>query len=74
MVHNQCKGEPPIVLYPDECWFCGCCVDHCPSEAIELVHPVSQRACWKRKDTGEFFRIGMHDPPPPNERPPVGGW
>jgi hypothetical protein len=39
-----------------------------------MVHPVSQRACWKRKDTGEFFRVGMHDPPSPNERPPVGGW
>ena len=74
MVHNHRKGEPPIVLYPDECWFCGCCVDHCSSKAIEMVHPVGQKACWKRKDTGEFFRVGMPDPPPPNERPPVGGW
>ena len=19
------QDQPPVVLYPDECWFCGCC-------------------------------------------------
>jgi hypothetical protein len=36
-----------------------------------LVHPLSQRVCWKRKDTGAFFRIGMGNPPPPNKKPLV---
>jgi NAD-dependent dihydropyrimidine dehydrogenase PreA subunit len=68
-------GGPPVVLYPDECWFCGCCVDHCPVPgAIRMDHPMNQNACWIRKDTGEYFRIGMKNPPPPNLRPPVGGW
>ena len=64
---------PPIVLYPDDCWFCGTCVEECPAEgAIRMEHPLNQRVGWKRKDTGELFRIGMKDPPPPNKRPPVG--
>jgi hypothetical protein len=28
---------------------------------------------WRRKDTGEYFRLGMKYPPPPNTRPPSGG-
>jgi len=73
MVHNPKKGEPPIVLYPDECWFCGCCVEDCPVPgAITMQHPLNQSVGWKRKDTGELFRLGMKNPPPPNTRPPVG--
>lgn len=65
--------KPPLVLYPDECWFCGTCVEECPVEgAIRLEHPLNQRVAWKRKDTGELFRRGMKNPPPPNLRPPVG--
>lgn len=74
---NPEKGKPPIVLYPDECWYGGCCVEMCPlweKGAIKLKHPVMQRVRWKRKETGEHFRIGMPNPPPPNLRPPVGGW
>lgn len=65
--------EPPIVLYSDECWFCGTCVEECPVKgAIRMEHPLNQKVGWKRKDSGELFRIGMKDPPPPNNRPPVG--
>jgi len=77
LVPNVEKGKPPIVLYPEECWYGGCCVAMCPLRfegAIKLVQPVMQRVRWKRKETGEHFRIGMPDPPPPNTRPPVGGW
>ncbi len=75
LVPSTKKGQPPEVLYPDECWFCGCCAGDCPTAgAITMNHPLSQRAAWKRKETGEFFRIGMSDPPPPCTRPPVGGW
>ncbi len=69
---NTEKGKPPVIAYPDECWFCGCCVFDCPSKAIQLVHPLNQRVAWKRKGTGEFYRMGMKNPPPPNTRPPVG--
>lgn len=73
LVPNPSKGEPPIVLYPDECWFCGCCTKHCPvPDAIKMEHPLTQKVGWKRKDTNECFRIGMKNPPPPNTRPPVG--
>jgi NAD-dependent dihydropyrimidine dehydrogenase PreA subunit len=74
------KGKPPIVLYPDECWYCGSCVMECPTwqkepvKPITLKHPMMQRVRWKRKATGEQFRVGMKNPPAPNTRPPVGGW
>jgi Na+-translocating ferredoxin:NAD+ oxidoreductase RNF subunit RnfB len=75
MVPNEVEGRPPLVVFPDECWFCGCCVGHCPSPgAITMHHPLAQRVGWKRKGSEEFFRIGMKNPPPPNTRPPVGGW
>ena len=65
--------NPPLVLYPDECWFCGTCVEECPVPgAIRMEHPLNQKVGWKRKDTGELFRIGMKNPPTPNTRPPVG--
>lgn len=73
MVPNPEKDKPPIVLYPDECWFCGSCVEHCPVPgAIKMEHPLTLRIGWKRKATGEYFRVGMANPPPPNTRPPVG--
>lgn len=52
------KGEPPIILYPEECWYCGVCVDDCAhTGGIRLNHPLQQRARWKRKKTGEHFRV-----------------
>ena len=72
LVPNPDKSKPPIVLYPDECWFCGSCVAHCPCPgAIAMEHPLNQKAGWKRKETGEFFRIGMKNTPLPNTKPPV---
>ena len=74
MMPNPEKKKPPIVLYPDECWFCGCCVEECNrSGAIKMLHPLNQSivVSWKRKETGEYFRLGMKNPPPPNTRPPV---
>ena len=75
MMPNPEKGKPPIVLYPDECWYCGCCVMECKREgAIRMVLPLNQSVVvsWKRKATGEIFRPGMRNPPPPNTRPPSG--
>jgi NAD-dependent dihydropyrimidine dehydrogenase PreA subunit len=66
------EGEPPVVLYPEECWFCGCCTFHCPVPgAIRVEYPLNQRIGWKRMETGEYFRIGMKNPPPPSNRRPV---
>ncbi len=65
--------EPPIILYPDECWFCGTCVEECPAKgAIRMEHPLNQRVGWKRKESGELFRVGQKDPPKPYTVPPVG--
>lgn len=72
MVPNPENGGPPVTLYPDECWYCGCCLFHCPVPgAISIEYPLNQRVGWKRKETGEYFRIGMKNPPPTSDRLPV---
>ena len=44
-IPNPEKGKPPIVLYPGECYYCGCCVMVCPNKgAIELSHPLMNQA------------------------------
>lgn len=73
IMKNPEKGQPPIVVYPDECWFCGCCVEACKTGAIEMHFPINQRIFFKRKETGEIFRIGGPDSPPQSYfEPPVG--
>lgn len=72
-VHAPEEGAPPLVLFPDECWFCGDCVGHCPSPgAIRLHLPITEKVGWKDKQTGERYRLGMKDPPPANPKRPVG--
>jgi NAD-dependent dihydropyrimidine dehydrogenase PreA subunit len=52
------EGETPIILHPDECWYCGACVNECPEPgAIKINWPLQQRGYWKRKATGECFRV-----------------
>jgi ferredoxin len=67
MMPNPEKKKPPVILYPEECWFCGSCVEECPRPgAISMPHPLAQNISvnWKRKDTGEYFRIGQKNPRP----------
>jgi len=73
LMPNPEKKKPPIVLYPDECWYCGCCVLECSRPgAITMHHPMNQSVSviWKRTTTGKRFRLGMRNPPPPNTKPP----
>jgi NAD-dependent dihydropyrimidine dehydrogenase PreA subunit len=57
-IPNPEKDQPPMILFPDECWYCGTCVEDCPEQgAIRLNHPLMNRVRWKRKDTGEHFRV-----------------
>jgi NAD-dependent dihydropyrimidine dehydrogenase PreA subunit len=43
------KGGTPGVAYPDECWFCGCCVMECPAGAVSMEHPLMNRVRWVEK-------------------------
>lgn len=48
---NPKKGKPPLVRYPDECWFCGCCITDCPhgkEGAIKIMTPFQMRGSFKR--------------------------
>ncbi|WP_350340634.1 ferredoxin family protein [Candidatus Solincola tengchongensis] len=38
---NPEKGKPPLILYPDECWFCGCCVIYCPAPGFQNQSPIA---------------------------------
>ena len=70
---NPERGKPPIVAYPDECWYCACCVEACPRGALEMHLPINQRIFFKRKETGEVFRIGAKNCPSKTYfKPPVG--
>lgn len=49
-IPNPERGKQPVVLYPGECWYCGCCVMVCPYEgAIILRHPLMNQAHWVAK-------------------------
>jgi hypothetical protein len=39
-----------------------------------MLHPLNQSivVIWKRKETGQEFRLGMKNPPAPNTRPAAG--
>ncbi len=50
LLPNPEKGKPPILQYPGECWYCGCCVMECPVEGgISLRHPLMNQADWVLK-------------------------
>ena len=58
LIPNHEKGKAPIVLYPGECWYGGCCVAICPCPgAIRLNSLPANRVHWKRNTTGEDFRL-----------------
>ena len=51
---NPEEGKPPVVLYPGECWYGGCCVTICPKPGgIELRVPLANRVYWKPKPKEE---------------------
>ncbi len=46
---NVEKGQPPIIMYPGECWYDGSCVEACPIPgAITLNTLLINRVHWKR--------------------------
>jgi NAD-dependent dihydropyrimidine dehydrogenase PreA subunit len=50
LIPNPEKGRPPLMPYPGECWYGGCCVAICPKPgAIKLNIPLMNRVCWKKK-------------------------
>ena len=58
LVANPIKGKPPIIMYPEECWYAGCCVGECPVPgALKMRHPLMMRVHYKDKETGEIKRV-----------------
>jgi len=51
LLPNPEAGKPPVVQYPGECWYCGCCVMECPVPgAITLRHPLMNQVRWVAKN------------------------
>ncbi len=71
---NPEKGKPPILAYPDECWYCACCVEACPTGALQMRLPINQRVCFKDKETGQLYRMGADGNPPKSFFLPPYGW
>jgi NAD-dependent dihydropyrimidine dehydrogenase PreA subunit len=43
---NPLKGKPPRAKYPEDCSFCGACIEHCPHAkkgAIRIQTPFQMR-------------------------------
>jgi NAD-dependent dihydropyrimidine dehydrogenase PreA subunit len=54
-IPHPVKGKPPIILHPEECWYCGCCANDCPTPgAIAFNWPLALRGYWKNKETGKI--------------------
>jgi NAD-dependent dihydropyrimidine dehydrogenase PreA subunit len=58
-MENEEKGKPPIVAYPEECWFDGSCVEMCPQRhkgAIRVRTPLPMKVSVLRGGSrgGEF--------------------
>lgn len=50
---NPEKGKPPIVMYPEECWYGGGCWARCPLRdegAIQIMTPLPMRVSILRGD------------------------
>lgn len=71
---NPERGKPPVVAYPDECWYCGCCVEACPTGALQMRLPINQRIFFKDKESGKVFRIGGNESPEKSFFMPPYGW
>ncbi len=74
IIPNSEAGKPPILAYPDECWYCACCVEVCRTGALRMNLPINQRIFFKRKESGEIFRIGDKNCPPKRYFVPPYGW
>lgn len=74
LLPNAVPGQPPVVAYPDECWYCACCVEVCRTGALSMNLPINQRIYFKRKETGEVFRLGAAEAPEKSYFIPPFGW
>ena len=56
MLPNPEEGLPPMIAYPEECWYDGSCVAACPEPgAISLNRMAKDSVRFRRKETGQEF-------------------
>ncbi len=45
IIYREEKEKAAVVMYPDECWYCGICADRCPVDAVKIVFPPQMVDC-----------------------------
>jgi NAD-dependent dihydropyrimidine dehydrogenase PreA subunit len=58
-VANPEKGKPPIVAYPEECWYDGACVYECSLKtegAIKIITPLAMRVFLLRAENSNLIK------------------
>ena len=55
IIYREEKDKVAEVRYPDECWYCGICVDRCPEDAVTVIFPESMKNCT----TSPEFYMGL---------------
>ncbi len=45
IIYRESKEKPAVVMYQDECWYCGICADRCPVDAVKVVFPPNMVNC-----------------------------
>jgi NAD-dependent dihydropyrimidine dehydrogenase PreA subunit len=56
-IPNPEKGQSPVIMHPDECWYCGCCVNDCPNGGNTFNWPLQTKAYWKDKQSGKVTQM-----------------
>ena len=57
-IPNPTKGEQPIILHAEECWYCGCCANDCPNPgAMKFNWPLPLKPRWKNKESGKVGQL-----------------
>ena len=51
IIWRESREKAPEVKYPDECWYCGACEDHCPVDAVKVVFPPEMLNCQTPVET-----------------------
>ncbi len=45
IIYRELNEKPAVVMYRDECWYCGICADRCPVDAVKVIFPPNMVNC-----------------------------
>ena len=63
IIYREFKDKPAVVMYQDECWYCGICADRCPVDAVKVIFPDNMAHC--QTDVRPLMGLAATDAPSP---------